>query len=92
MRTMAGNVCVSPADIVCLFTYKHGERKKKNHRVPDVPNCPAAAESELAVSASTCTGWFFTSPYVCSDTRNSLEQATWQLGHSIRAVHAVLEE
>jgi len=29
-KTMAGNVCVSPADILCLFTYKHGERKKKS--------------------------------------------------------------
>lgn len=67
-------------------------REKKNHWGPDVPNCPAAAESELAVSASTCTSWFFTSPYVCSDTCDSSEQATWQLGHSIRAVHAVLEK
>jgi len=68
------------------------EREKKNHRVPDVPNCPAAAESELAMSAPTCTAWFFTSPYVCSDTHDSLEQASWQLGHSIRPAHAVLGE
>lgn len=92
MKAIAGKVCVSPADVLCLFTYKRGEREKKNPWVPDVPNCPAAAESELAVSASTCTGWFFTSPYVCSDTRDSPEQATWQLGHPIRAVHAVLGE
>lgn len=65
---------------------------KKAPRVPDVPNCPAAAASELAVSASTRTGWFLASPYVCSDTHHSPERATWQLGHSIRAVHAVLEE
>lgn len=30
MKTMAGKVCVIPADILCLFTYKHGERKKKS--------------------------------------------------------------
>lgn len=26
---MTGKVRVNPADILCLFTYKHGERKKK---------------------------------------------------------------
>lgn len=29
MKTMAGKVCVSPADTLCLFTYKHVERGKK---------------------------------------------------------------
>lgn len=27
MRTMAEKVCVSHADILCLFTYKHREKK-----------------------------------------------------------------
>lgn len=76
-----------------VFSLTNMERGgEKSQRVPDVPNCPAAAESELAVSVSTCTSWFFTSPYVCSDTCNSAEQATWQPGHFMRTVHAVLKE
>lgn len=29
MKTMSGKVCMSPADTLCLFTYKHVEREKK---------------------------------------------------------------
>ena len=91
LRQWQGN-CAWVLQTFYVFSLTNMEREKKNHWVPDVPNCPAAAESELAVSVSACTGWFFTSPYVCSGTHDSPEQATWQLGRSIRAVYAVLEE